>query len=430
MDKEKLTQLIEEAKQYEKVSSEDLVRVFKDNHIWIPDFVDRFLLVNFFKKYVFDKEQYAKYTDEFKYRLRKYDQYFSIYLTEATDKEFNYSLHPYEYKNLFMRFFLLNKEKFNTTIAFEKALAKLKGNTDGAQENYEKVRVQFKDLYYTPKGYLDGIQLSILKEAVCKTYTLNQIRDLGAKYGVNVPKRMNKGQLLELIAARFRLTEDEKVALQPKPILELTQYSKEKGFKISTDLKKGDMVEFIVFSLNKYNEDIEKDLFDYDFIPEEEEVDTDPEKVFEGVPEDEVEAQEIPTTNQYVEPETPVEEVQEEPVVEEAPVEEVQEEPVQEEAPVEEAQPEVVEEPIQEEPVVEEVKEEEKPAPAPVQEEHEERELEYDESVDVEIRDIIKDYYKKKSRKDKALRITILIIFLVLVAAVAFFALKFFGVIK
>lgn len=430
MDKEKLNALIEEAKQYEKASSEDLVRVFKDNHIWVPDFVDRFLLVNFFKKYVFDKEEYTKYSDEFKYRLRKYDQYFSIYLTEATDKEYNYSLHPCEYKNLFMRFFLLNKEKFNTTIAFEKALSKLKGSTDGAQENYEKVRVQFRDLFYTPKGYLDGIQLSILKEAVCKTYTLNQIRDLGAKYGVNVPKRMNKGQLLELIAARFRLTEDEKVALQPKPILELTQYSKEKGFKISTDLKKGDMVEFIVFSLNKYNEDIEKDLFDYDFIPEEEEVDTDPEKVFEGVPEDEVEAQEIPTTNQYVEMETPVEEEKAEPVVEEAPVEEekaepVQEEPVVEEAPQEEApQEEVVEEPVQEE-----VKEEPKPAPAPV-EEPEEKELEYDESVDVEIRDIIKDYYKKKSRKDKALRITILIIFLVLVAAVAFFALKYFGVIK
>ena len=97
MDKEKLNALIEEAKQYEKASSEDLVRVFKDNHIWVPDFVDRFLLVNFFKKYVFDKEEYAKYSDEFKYRLRKYDQYFSIYLTEATDKEYNYSLHPCEY---------------------------------------------------------------------------------------------------------------------------------------------------------------------------------------------------------------------------------------------------------------------------------------------------------------------------------------------
>ena len=45
-----------------------------------------------------------KYSDEFKYRLRKYDQYFSIYLTEARDKEYNYSLHPYEYKNLFMKF--------------------------------------------------------------------------------------------------------------------------------------------------------------------------------------------------------------------------------------------------------------------------------------------------------------------------------------
>ena len=66
---------------------------------------------------------------------------------------------------------------------------------------------------------------------------------------------MNKAQLIDLIAARFRLTEDEKVALQPKPILELTQYSKEKGFKISTDLKKGDMVELMKLNRIDYGED-------------------------------------------------------------------------------------------------------------------------------------------------------------------------------
>ncbi|MCR5741955.1 MAG: hypothetical protein K6G38_05825, partial [Gammaproteobacteria bacterium] len=267
MENEKLQNIIEKAKLYEKVSTEELVQVFKDNHIYLPDFVDRFLLVNFFKKYVFDKEVYEGYTDEFKYRLKNFDKSFSIYLVEETDREHNYSLHPYEYKNLLMRFYFLNEDKFQKSIAFEKALKKLEGKNSGAQENFEKLRFHVRELFYTPKGYLDGIALSALKEAVSQTYTLGQIKGLGEKYGVNVPRRMNKAQLIDLLAARFRLTDEEKAVLQPKPILEITQYSKEKGFKISTDLKKEDMVEFIVFSLNKYNEDTEKDLFNYDIIP-------------------------------------------------------------------------------------------------------------------------------------------------------------------
>ena len=416
MEREKLLELVEKAKLYEKVSSEELVKVFKENHIYFPDFVDKFLLMNFFKKYVFDEDVYATYSDEFKYRLKNYDTAFSVYLIEETDKEYNYSLHPYEYKNLFMRFFFLNKNKFKTTIALEKALTKLEGSNSGSQENYEKLRFHFREIFYTPKGYLDGIALSALKDAVAQSYTLNQVKGLGEKYEVQVPRRMNKQQLIDLLAARFRLTEEEKATLQPKPILALTQYAKEKGFKISTDLKKEDMIEFIVFSLNKYNEDVEKDLYNYDILLPEEIIEepVDEEEAPEVQEEPVVEA--IPTSNEYVEQEAP----QEEPVEEEAEPEE-EEEPQPEPEPEEEPQPEEEEEKEEEEPKQEVVPQEEP--------EEEEEEPEYDESIDNEIRDIIKDYYAKKSKKDRALRVVILIIFLLLVGGLAFFALKFFGVI-
>ena len=168
--------LFEEAKKYEKVSSEELVALFKENHLYFPDFVDRYLLVNFFKKYIFDEAMYNTYSDEFKYRLRNYDNSSSIHLLEDIDKEYGYSVHPSEYKNLFMRFFLLNKDKFKTTIAFEKALEKMQGSMDGAQENYEKVRFHFRELFYTPKGYLDGIALRLYTDG-----TLYAARPSGTK---------------------------------------------------------------------------------------------------------------------------------------------------------------------------------------------------------------------------------------------------------
>ena len=446
MEFENKEALFEEAKKYEKVSSEELVALFKENHLYFPDFVDRYLLMNFFKKYIFDEAMYSTYSDEFKYRLREYENSSSIHLLEDIDKEYAYSVHPSEYKNLFMRFFLLNKGMFKTTIAFEKSLEKLQGNMDGAQENYEKVRFHFRELFYTPKGYLDGIALSALKSAVSATYTLNQIKGLGEKYNVDVPRRMNKQQLIDLISARFRLTDEEKAALQPKPILAISQYSKEKGFKISTDLKKEDMVEFIVYSLNKYNEDVEKDLYNYDFILDDEvvEVPTEEEEetpvvapVVVSEPQDA-----IPTSNEYVEPEQPTETPQEEPAQEEAPQEETpqeepaqetpEEEPAEEETSTEEAQPEEEAQPTEEaQPEETETPEEEaKPAEeeAPEEEAEEAEEEEYDESIDNEIRDIIKDYYNKKAKKDRGARILIIILFLILAAGLAFFALKYFNV--
>lgn len=410
MDNKNITNIELEAQKYENVSTQEIVNLFKDNHIYFPDYVHRFILIHSLKKSFFDKEKVKTYPDELLYRLRSYN-YFSIYLLESLHESLELDVDIKAYKVMLISFFLKNKKKFKTTIAFDKAFENLK-NKKVSHEKFSNMLVKLHELFYTPKGYLDGLSLSILKESVSETYTLNDLKELGAKYGVDVPRRINKSQLIEILAARFRLSNEEKVFLQSKSVLDLTKYAKEKGFKISADLKKADMVEFIIFSLNKYHEDQEKDLFNYDIISEEEPID--------------VEQVELATTEESI----PVSEafVEEAPVKEAEVVEEVEETP---------EVVEVIEEPVVEETpeVVEEVEEEAKPVEMEVEEKAPQSiadapEVYYDETIDNEIRSIIKSYYDKKARKDKASRATIIIIFIVVLAALAYFALSYFGVIK
>ncbi len=136
--------------------------------------------------------------------------------------------------------------------------------------------------------------------------TLGDLRGLGEKYGVKVPRRINKGRLIDILAARFRLTQEEAELLDDKSVLELEIYAKEKGFQISIDLKKSDMVEYIIYDLKMYHKEVVKDNHNYQ-IP----LATDAEAV-------QIDAIEFQTNDQDIQ----VVETEEAPAVEPAEVEE------------------------------------------------------------------------------------------------------------
>ena len=257
-------ELMQEVTKYSDISSSSIVKIFKDNHVYFPDFVYRFLLLNCFKKHIFDESYMRLYSDEFKYKLRSYN-FFSIHLLRKTIDEYNIKVKASEFKNIFFRFYFKNESKFKKTLILESNLNEIIEDVN-SEEDINTCLNTFDELFYTPKGYLDGIPLSILKESVIATYNLPYLKELGSKYGVDVPKRINKQQLLDLITARFQLTDDERAGIESKSITEIITYSKKKGFRVSSDLKKSDMVEYIIFKLNKYNEASEKDLYNYDIL--------------------------------------------------------------------------------------------------------------------------------------------------------------------
>ena len=407
------------------IPSAEVAHLFKVHHIYLPDYLHNFVLRETLSKYVFDKDLYSTYTDEYKYRLRAYKN-FSIFLLEKAMISYNIQPRPAEYCETFFKLFLLNSKLYGASESFFNDLEALRDKFSRAvnRETFATAMANYQKIYYTPKGYLDGLCLSVIKESLVASATLSDLHDLGLKYNVDVPRRINKGKLLEIIAARFMLNPEQVDAIKKKSVLDLEIYAKNNGFKVSTDLKKSDMVEYIIYSLQKYHQPIEQDLHNYDirvFAPET--VVTDMEEITIEVSE-----HAIPISNQYVEKE--VEEIKRTKELEEddyVPVEVVYEEEVVEETPVEELVEEVVEEPVQEE-VVEEVAEEPVQEETPVEEVtalEEVKEVQpvadpqptyYDPVVDEEVQKIIKKYYKTRSRQ----RRYIILLLLLVVAACAY----------
>lgn len=363
------------------IPAEDLINLIQASNIKLPLYIHRFVLSETIYSKVFASNLYQTYTDELKYRLRGYRDY-SIYMLEKLISDYNLDFDSAKYKEIFFDILFLNANLYGIKDHFFNELDKLKYKyaVDFETISYPSFFALFSKVFYEPSGYLDGVKLTILKDVMIHSSTLGDLRGLGEKYGVKVPRRINKNQLVDILAKRFRLSDEEVTLLNAKSVLELEIYAKEKGFTISIDLKKSDMVEYIVYSLNLYHMEVEKDLHDYnvplavdldsvkieemEFVTNDQDipvVNPEPEPVVEEVKEQpkeepvvveewvKQEEEVIPPVEKNVEP---VEEVQEpEPAVEPEPVEPVkQEEPVKE--PEIQKEPEPVAEPVETTPVV------------------------------------------------------------------------------
>jgi len=243
---------------------EDLVRLLEKHEVKLPLYVHRFLLKETIRSNAFNQKLYETYTDEQQYRLRGYDN-FSIYLLEKMISDYNLDFNLAKYKEMLLNLLFLNKEALVIRNNFFTELEQLKHNytVDIQVMKYEDFMHIANSLFYEQPGFLDGIDIDDWDDEILASYTLGDLRAMGAKYDVKIPRRINKGKLVEILTAKFKLSADENELLETKSVLELEIYAKEKGFKISIDLKKTDMIEYLKFALGMYNNYPKDDFFDY-----------------------------------------------------------------------------------------------------------------------------------------------------------------------
>jgi len=263
---------------------QDLVNLMMKYEVRLPLYVHRFLLKETIRANVFEEKLYATYTDELKFRLRGYDN-FSIFLLEKIIIDYNLDFSLSRYKEMMLNILFVNKEALVIRSNFFTDLEQLQHNytVDLEVMKYDAFYHIASKVFYEQPGFLDGISINDWDDDLLTSYTLGDLKALGAKYDVKIPRRINKTKLVEILAAKFRLSGDEVELLETKSVLELEIYAKEKGFKISIDLKKTDMIEYMRFSLGMYNAYPKDDFFDY-HIP----VFSDAEAVEEDLVEDEI----------------------------------------------------------------------------------------------------------------------------------------------
>lgn len=388
---------------------QDIINLLVKYEVKLPLYVHRFLLKETIRQEVFNEPLYSTYTDELKFRLRGYDN-FSIYLLEKLINDYNLNFSLPRYKEMMLNLLFVNKEALVIKNNFFNDLEQLKHNytVDLEVMKYSEFYQAIQKILYEQPGFLDGISIHDWDEDMLTSYTLGDLKALGEKYNVKIPRRINKTKLIEILQAKFKLSSDETELLETKSVLELEIYAKEKGFKISIDLKKTDMIEYMKYALGMYNNYPKDDFFDY-HIP----VFSDAEAVEEDIVEEVIEETYIP------------EEVHDE-------VEEVIIQPVKEEIIEETVKEEKVEEVKKE--VKEEVKEEVKKVVEPTEPESELTDIEIPDELETEptlsdtnilsqeekelldekINLIIKKYYKR--RRTRRVIWTIVIIVLLAVA--------------
>lgn len=304
-------------------------------------------------------------SDEFMYRLNWYEK-FSEYqlvnfwniLATSNANVFDAEKETVRFKRTFYLLLIMNAEEVGIQDKHIDELMKLK-TPESTIESFAEFMSESDGAFYDYEYNFDGMSYEDFKTTLKKCSTVADIRNIAAKYDINVPKRLKKEELVALVLDGLRrqgkVEDDTEAQLKKMSAISLQRFAKVNGIKASTEMKKDDIIEFVMNRIDTSSKAVRKPRIQLATLPELEEFKFSKDYLREVAAFDDEDDSPVEAPAVVVE----VAPVVEEPVVEE-PVEEVApvvEEPVVEEVPVVEEAP-VVEEPVVEEPVVEE------PAPA------------------------------------------------------------------
>jgi hypothetical protein len=181
-----------------------------------------------------------------------------------------------------------------------------------------------KEIFYDSFGRIDGLAPQKLRPVLYKSSTLGEIRDLGSKYGVNVPRRLKKSELAEIIINELKdegkYTEELEKKIKGMSVIVMQRYAVDHDIKASTELKKEEIIEYVL----KHAEETKETYF----VPQSlEEYDKEVHDVSEDVVKEEPKKEEVKEEPKETVVETVDEEKQEETETPEEQLEEKQEEP-------------------------------------------------------------------------------------------------------
>lgn len=246
----------------------------------------------------------ASLADEMNYRLSWFNQFTEVQLNNL----FKFYKEPVLEKLYFEELWLSIIEYITDRSIDPKDLIELIDRT----KNYAKAKkisledaIVYNDtldvLFFDEKGKIDGLRQEVIRPVLYKSSTLTEIRQLGSKYQVNVPKRLKKSELLEIIVKELKdrneYTEVKETELHNMNIIVMQRFAIKNNIKASTELKKEEVIEYILS-----NAETTKESY---FIPSSSVYEVEVHEVGEEMPE--VVVQEIPVVEEVETEVTPLE---------------------------------------------------------------------------------------------------------------------------
>jgi hypothetical protein len=124
--------------------------------------------------------------------------------------------------------------------------------------NMKTFNREIKYLFFDSFGRIDGLPPQKFRPVLYKSSTLSEIRDLGSKYDVEVPRRLKKTELADIIIKeltdRNQYTPEQEVKIRGMSVLVMQRFAIDHDIKASTELKKEEIIEYILANANETRE--------------------------------------------------------------------------------------------------------------------------------------------------------------------------------
>lgn len=204
-----------------------------------------------------DKKLVSTLTDEMNYRLNWYSKFSEYQLENYIDFFKNPEFTDYYKEELWLAIvcrhddlkidditiFTLNQKSINFRIESD------------VNEEFMEYNRTMDCIFYDEPGCLDNLKLSDFRENLIQSSTLVELREIGSKYGIDVPRRIKKNELMDIILdelkAKNALTPELEEKIPKMSVVALQRLAKDNGIKASIELKKEDIIEYIIKSINQ-----------------------------------------------------------------------------------------------------------------------------------------------------------------------------------
>ncbi len=251
--KVKITKLVES---FTVIPAHEIVKYLKNKEIYLPYYLHKALIRKNIAPTIASAESANKFSDEMKHRLKWFDQ-FTIFQLERLTSGYQLKINVTEYKKDFWDIIVRNRTELGiNNLEFVKLKNLTMKYAKEPQESYDSVRQAFEEVYFEPTGYFDGTEIEQAKEVLKNATTLTEVRDLGKEYNVEIPRRINKKQLIDIVAIKLNFDQEKIDEISKKSILEIERYAKRRKVDVSIELKKSDMIEYILIKMPQ--EDVPK----------------------------------------------------------------------------------------------------------------------------------------------------------------------------
>lgn len=233
-----------------KLPAEEIVAFFKNLQISVP----RILRIRVLKQVlrdevIFTRQRLATLADETNYRLSWFRK-FSEYQLENYLEEFKKDDIKKDYlQQLWLTFinYLIERQ-----VDFDVILQLVEKSKEHKVLPFDMIHYNkvLNEIFYDDVNKIDGLTPAQFRPVLYKSSTIPQIREIGLKYNVNVPKRLRKQELLnivyEVLEEREQYSEELELVLKKKNIIQIQRFCIDNEIKASTELKKEEIIEYIL----------------------------------------------------------------------------------------------------------------------------------------------------------------------------------------